>query len=779
MFGLKTGRVGALGRIAGSGGRPTLDLPFTGGSADSRLTTTRAAGGATYYDQTGTLQLANANTPRIDYGPGVVTNLATQSNDFTTGNWQKQAGVSVTANAVAAPDGTITATRVDWTTAVGQGIFQIPSVPVSSTAPNTKSIYVRADVAGGTVALTDAAFTIGTAIFTLTTSWQRISLTEIATTGIADIWLKKRADSPNIIYIAWAQLENNASSPGIYVPTAGVIASANTAVTNWTLQSGTPNGSAPWGNRNSPTMTSGQLAPDGTSTAYLFAYGSTTNTIYDVYQDIINVGVERTGAYYTSSVYAKAAGNNWLHLQIWNFFSPGSGLEAWFNLQTGVLGSTGTNGGASSVSSTITSVGNGWYRCSLSGILQTLAGRLTVEQNFRLSQANGDSGTTGVIGNGTLIWHPQLEVASTASAYLPTTATTSTVGATALGLLIEESRVNSIRNPRFEGAVVGTPGTYPTDMTESHNTGLTPNVIGFGYENGIPYWDIQLSGTATAGQNNIFFENANISAGNNQVWTESAYMRVVAGSLTNVSAIVLGINDDVAGGNGIALVPSGSALGSQRFTYTRTLSATATVIVNAFMQFNLAAGAVNITLRIGAPQIELGAFATSPILPAIGTPAATTRAADIVSMPVGGWFNSSIGTLLSDQTTVVNVSLNQEFSGLGSDANNVIRTVSAAGGTAPFVQTFVAGVNSGGPSPGGSATAGVPFRIAFTYTRSSLVETASAFGLSPISATVSAMPTMTTLYLGSGRGSVNNGYLRRVRYWPRALSNAELIRYTT
>lgn len=626
MFGLKTGRVGTLGRIAGSGGRPTLDLPFTGGSADSRLTTTRAAGGATYYDQTGTLQLANANTPRIDYGPGVVTNP--------------------------------------------------------------------------------------------------------------------------------------------------------TAVTNWTLQSGTPNGSAPWGNRNSPTMTSGQLAPDGTSTAYLFAYGSTTNTIYDVYQDIINVGVEQTGAFYTSSVYAKAAGNNWLHLQIWNFFSPGSGLEAWFNLQTGVLGSTGTNGGASSVSSTITSVGNGWYRCSLSGILQTLAGRLTVEQNFRLSQANGDSGTTGVIGNGTLIWHPQLEVASTASAYLPTTATTSTVGATALGLLIEESRVNSIRNPRFEGAVVGTPGTYPTDMTESHNTGLTPNVIGFGYENGIPYWDIQLSGTATAGQNNIFFENANISAGNNQVWTESAYMRVVAGSLTNVSAIVLGINDDVAGGNGIALVPSGSALGSQRFTYTRTLSATATVIVNAFMQFNLAAGAVNITLRIGAPQIELGAFATSPILPAIGTPAATTRASDAVTMPIGAWYNPVVSSM-AVESLLPTVSL--VLQGLlliddGTTSNRIILRNSSG-------VASVASVVSGSPTinlTGSAITAGSVFKVAGQVSsNSSAVE---YNGGAPVTAAGGAIPSgLTTVRLGQNSvgAAFANGYIRRVRYWPRALSNSDLIRYTT
>lgn len=49
--------------------KPSLDFNFAAGNLDSRLVVTRAAGGATYFDSTGTLQIAAANTARIDYDP--------------------------------------------------------------------------------------------------------------------------------------------------------------------------------------------------------------------------------------------------------------------------------------------------------------------------------------------------------------------------------------------------------------------------------------------------------------------------------------------------------------------------------------------------------------------------------------------------------------------------------------------------------------------------------------------------------------------------------------
>ena len=62
----------------------------------------------------------------------------------------------------------------------------------------------------------------------------------------------------------------------------------------------------------------------------------------------------------------------------------------------------------------------------------------------------------------------------------------------AQGYLIEESRTNSIRNNTMVGAVVGTPGTIPTNWQVFTNvTGLTRQIVGTGTENGITYIEVK------------------------------------------------------------------------------------------------------------------------------------------------------------------------------------------------------------------------------------------------------------------------------------------------
>ena len=66
------------------------------------------------------------------------------------------------------------------------------------------------------------------------------------------------------------------------------------------------------------------------------------------------------------------------------------------------------------------------------------------------------------------------------------------------GLLIEESRTNSIRNPRLEGAVA--PSTKPTNMTVYLGglTGLTETVSNTTSEDGVPCVDWRVTGTPSA-----------------------------------------------------------------------------------------------------------------------------------------------------------------------------------------------------------------------------------------------------------------------------------------
>lgn len=109
----------------------------------------------------------------------------------------------------------------------------------------------------------------------------------------------------------------------------------------------------------------------------------------------------------------------------------------------------------------------------------------------------------------------------------------------AKGILIEESRKNSLRNSMMSGTVAGTPGTLPTYWAPG-GAGLgtlTQQIIGTGTENGMTYIDIKISGTASTASFVYYMENTNyVAATSGQTWTGSVYTKLVAGSTANISS---------------------------------------------------------------------------------------------------------------------------------------------------------------------------------------------------------------------------------------------------
>lgn len=204
------------------------------------------------------------------------------------------------------------------------------------------------------------------------------------------------------------------------------------------------------------------------------------------------------------------------------------------------------------------------------------------------------------------------------------------------GLLEEASSTNHIRNPRAEGAVAGTPGTDPTHWSVGTFAGITKQVVSFGYENGWPYVDIRYNGSATGDCVIDFEPSSAIPALNGQTWTVSCGVKILAGSLSNISQTRLFIVERDTGGNAPAVTAVRTLeidTSHRRFAGTHTLSGGGTT---AYVQPRLsldrvANGAIDITLRIYAPQLEQKSAPTSPILPAIGTPAASTRATETVT----------------------------------------------------------------------------------------------------------------------------------------------------
>ena len=120
--------------------------------------------------------------------------------------------------------------------------------------------------------------------------------------------------------------------------------------------------------------TSGQEGYDGTNDAWLI---EKTNVSTRVEKGISYTGVS------TFSVYAKAGTLNWIQLNA-------SNVAKYYDLENGVLGSTsGTP--SMRIDFQIESVGNGWYRCSI-----------TTNQTIgivRIYPANGNQDTSGTSGS--------------------------------------------------------------------------------------------------------------------------------------------------------------------------------------------------------------------------------------------------------------------------------------------------------------------------------------------------------------------------------------------
>lgn len=186
------------------------------------------------------------------------------------------------------------------------------------------------------------------------------------------------------------------------------------------------------------------------------------------------------------------------------------------------------------------------------------------------------------------------------------------VAHTARGLFIEEARVNSIRNPRGLNAVIG--GALPTYWSQSNTTGLTFAVTGSGIENGIWYLELRLNGTTSGTTNTLLFD-ATITASPSSTWTISTYLKLQSGSLSNVSSFQLVLNDNIANGQAAITSPTSSGLGAYRPTFTRTTNAGAVTGLNGvgLQIISTATSAIDLTIRLGLPQVELGAGVTSPI----------------------------------------------------------------------------------------------------------------------------------------------------------------------
>jgi len=164
---------------------------------------------------------------------------------------------------------------------------------------------------------------------------------------------------------------------------------------------------AAWTKIFSSVTANTEAAPDGTTTADLMVEDSTTNGRY------LQQSFTTTVQSYTFSCYFKQPT---LNARRYVLLYHNESVKGWvFDIQNGVVGAGGTSGVTAPAAYTITSVGNGWYRCAI-----TITGTAASNQFRAYIVTNDGTGLASYAGNGLgsmLVWGAQVETGSSATAY--------------------------------------------------------------------------------------------------------------------------------------------------------------------------------------------------------------------------------------------------------------------------------------------------------------------------------------------------------------------------
>ena len=514
---------------------------------------------------------------------------------------------------------------------------------------------------------------------------------------------------------------------------------------------------------SSTVVANSTTAPDGTNTADTWTSTADAGSLLNIF------GVANPAGTYTVSGYFKNVSGTFL-----SFFVSDAGANyaaVWVNLATYAITSTVAVGTFSAASSTITAVGNGFYRLTM-----TFTKPVTGNSQFAMANLVTASGSFTKFVGSVFIWGAQLEQASTASDYtrnvgglFPPRFDYDPVTLAPRGILIEEQRTNlQIRSEEFNSS----PWTPTNLSTVTANSATAPD--------GTMTADLLVSAVG-AGVTGIAITSFAFSA---LTYTQSVFVKAATGvryiQLLYTSGTTSNdhANFDLQTGTVTSGTYSSASMtnfgnGWYRISMTSIATAfTSGVWIIAVPAANSVRGAAytgNGTdgFRVWGAQLEAGAFATSYIPTVASQVTRTADQASIVAPMFAPWYNQSEGTMV----------INAVAQGGGelasfSDGTTANRILSASG--VEFHLYVVVGGAVQANIDAGTFPANTDAKLAFRYAANDFaaVINGGAVGTD----TSGTLPAVNRLTIGMSAISTAqiNGHIRRVTFYPVRLSNTQL-----
>ena len=760
----------------------SFSKPSTLAAAETQITSRK--GPAPVFSR-GTFGTMVGSDGLIKYGP---ENLVKRSNSLPSSDWNGAGGTSISSTSILSPDGISTLALVTVATATtNSAIYQLVAGNVAAGTKVTISFWLKAGTANTTrIVLNGASSSLNnmeSPLIYLTSTLTRYSHTFTVAAADTGLYAEIGCYTPSLpqvgdFYIWGAQFERSSTARQYLQTTTGPVYGPRfdydpISRTN-ILRNSNDFNDALWEPINEfPVRAQNQTDPYGfANSAWTLDDQFAGNDGAAVNQSL-NITPSPT-TNYVFSVFAKQGTAD--YFDVYSFFqttTKGSFIRYTWATSELVAGSA-DGGGVVPTNVTKTSLSNGWYRFSFT--VNDANDGNNIGLIYRIYPAGRDAGKTGT----TIFYGSQIEIGSTATAYIPTTNAAVTVR-DCKGLLIEETRTNIIT--RSQDFTTGwTPANLQTvtsgstspagdstacslvenDLSGIHNiqlaspsavtagspytgsvyvkaNGATSFQLGFSTTGlGSGYANFILSGDGSIGTLNSV--TASIQRLANGWYRCSITVASAAGSSANSSYLVITLNDN---NSSSARLPSYSG--------------------------DNATG-----IFVWGAQLETGSFPTSYIPTTTGTVARSADVCSITSDAFTGMFNQSAGTFESKAMIANLIGNLRGITQIDDGTNaNILRHIYGLsdGGFRSLIRANSDTITTLSTTLGAASTIQ---KRAIAYEGTSF---ASVTNGGTVSTATRTMPVnLSTLRIGNiAEGSFYlSGHIASIRYYKKRLSDAKL-----